>query len=148
MGSDQGSNPQPRYVPWQGIKPATLWCTGQCSTNQGIPGFSWKTKNCGNIGPVSLHSGCSWSQIAVAPLGVYSSFCCRLHHSRIVPSSQVTCLAPAGFWVWDPGLCTWDHQCSSWSWFSPPSCPSGCPLGRVHGLEDCELPHRSLQGKS
>ena len=29
--SNQGSNPQPRYVPWLGIEPATFWCMGQCA---------------------------------------------------------------------------------------------------------------------
>ena len=28
---DQGWNPQPRYAPWPGIKPANFWCTGRCS---------------------------------------------------------------------------------------------------------------------
>ena len=27
----QGLNPQSRYVPWLGIKPATFWCVGLCS---------------------------------------------------------------------------------------------------------------------
>ena len=31
MRPNQGSNPQPRYVPWPGIEPATFWCMGRCS---------------------------------------------------------------------------------------------------------------------
>ena len=30
---DWGSNPQPRYVPWLGIKPAAFWCLGLCSNH-------------------------------------------------------------------------------------------------------------------
>lgn len=29
--SNQGSNLQPRYTPWPGIKPTNFWCTRQCS---------------------------------------------------------------------------------------------------------------------
>ena len=31
MHPNWGSNPQPRYVPWPGIEPATFWCKEQCS---------------------------------------------------------------------------------------------------------------------
>ena len=31
MHPNWGSNPQPRYVPWPGIKPTTFWCIGRCS---------------------------------------------------------------------------------------------------------------------
>ena len=27
----QGSNPQPKYVPWLGMEPTTFWCTGRHS---------------------------------------------------------------------------------------------------------------------
>ena len=32
-----GPGPQPRHVPWLGIKPATLWFTGQCSIHWAPP---------------------------------------------------------------------------------------------------------------
>ena len=28
-----GLNPQTRYMPWLGVKPATFWCTGRCSNH-------------------------------------------------------------------------------------------------------------------
>ena len=31
MCPDWGSNPQPRYMPWLGIKSTTFWCIGWCS---------------------------------------------------------------------------------------------------------------------
>ena len=33
---NQGMNPQPRYVPWLGFEPVTLWFMGRCS-NQATP---------------------------------------------------------------------------------------------------------------
>ena len=41
MLPDQGLNLQPKYVPWQGIKPPASWRMGQCSnqlnhTGQGL----------------------------------------------------------------------------------------------------------------
>ena len=36
MRPDQGSNLQPRYMPWPGTETTTFWCTGWCS-NQMSP---------------------------------------------------------------------------------------------------------------
>lgn len=34
---DWCSNPQPKYVPWTGIKPTTLWCKGRCANQLNHP---------------------------------------------------------------------------------------------------------------
>ena len=40
MHPDQGSNPQPWYEPWLGIKPAHFWCTGRRSHRLSHSGHS------------------------------------------------------------------------------------------------------------
>ena len=38
---DQGSNPQPRYVPWQEIESASVQCTGRCANQPTKMHWHW-----------------------------------------------------------------------------------------------------------
>ena len=38
MHPDRGLNPQPRHVPWPGVRPVTFGFAGQCPTNGVTPG--------------------------------------------------------------------------------------------------------------
>ena len=64
-----GPGPQPRHVPWLGIKPATLWFAGWCSIHWAIPAracslnFSHFWENGFEVLLVTL-SLCLWGPIA------------------------------------------------------------------------------------
>ena len=55
--TDQGSKPQPRYVPWLRTEPTTSWCTGQCSNYLSHL--------------VRAHSFSSWSVVTFSPFHTF-----------------------------------------------------------------------------
>ena len=69
--SHWGLGLKPRYVPWLGIEPATLWFTGQCSIHWATPAraiFYWLCYySCPNFSPLPPlpqtllhHCSCPW----------------------------------------------------------------------------------------
>ena len=53
MHPDWGSNPQPRYVPWPGMKPASCWCMGWCSNQLSHPASTRLVSFCPRRGSVA-----------------------------------------------------------------------------------------------
>ena len=123
MCSSQGSNPQSRYVPWPGIKPATFWCTGRHSNQPCHPAranltFKWPKwstfMTSGFYRTVSL----SYLRIfnVIFPFLILKKFYLLIweretDRQTLICCSTCSCIhwlilicALTGDWTWNPGV--------------------------------------------
>ena len=118
---DWGLNPQPRYVPWPGIKPATFWCTGRHSNQPCHPAranltFKWPKWSTfmtpGFYRTVSL----SYLRIfnVIFPFLILKKFYLLIwerDRQTLICCSTCLCIhwlificALTGDWTWNPGI--------------------------------------------
>ena len=86
MLPDWGSNPQPRYVPWLGVEPATFCCTGQHSNQLNL---------------LSRAPSLSFTSLQIL-------FCQWENISHPFPAKSVALLSPCNCALLQPISCLWD----------------------------------------